>query len=45
MFLLTIPKKEISDAVKRAFEGTKPVTEEEKSAKNRVLEAWGEGLD
>ena len=45
LFLLTVPKKEIADAVKRAFDGTKPETAEEVSAKERVLEAWGDGFD
>jgi hypothetical protein len=45
LFLLTVPKKEIADAVKRAFDGVKPDTEEEVSAKERVLDAWGDGFD
>ena len=45
LFLLTVPKKEISDAVKRAFGGVKPDTAEEISAKERVEEAWGDGFD
>lgn len=45
LFLLTVPKKEIADAVKRAIDGTKPETEEEVSAKERVIEAWGDGFD
>jgi hypothetical protein len=45
LFLLTVPKKEIADAVKRAFDGTSPDTEEEVSAKERVLDAWGDGFD
>jgi len=45
LFLLTVPKKEISDAVKRAFNGAKPDTEEEISAKERVIEAWGDGFE
>jgi hypothetical protein len=45
LFLFTIPKKELSDAVKRAYDGTKPETEEEKSAKDRVLEAWGDSFE
>jgi len=45
LFLVTVPKKAINDAIKRAFEDTpKPETKEEKSAADRVSEAWGEGL-
>jgi hypothetical protein len=45
LFLLTVPKKEISDAVKRAMNGVTPETEEEVSAKERVIEAWGDGFE
>lgn len=45
LFLFTIPKKELSDAIKRAYDGATPATEEEKSAKDRVLEAWGDDLE
>ncbi|MBN2738480.1 MAG: hypothetical protein JXR70_15980 [Spirochaetales bacterium] len=45
LFLITVPKKDINDAIERAFDGTKPKTEEEKSAMDRVKDAFGEGLD
>lgn len=45
LFLITVPRKAIDDAIERSLDGTKPKTEEEVSAMDRVKDAWGEGLD
>jgi hypothetical protein len=44
LFLMTVPKKSINDAIQRAMEGTPPETKEEKAAVDRVKESWGDGL-
>jgi len=44
LFLMTVPRKAINDAIQKAFDGTKPTTEEEKSAVNRVKDNWGDSL-
>ncbi len=45
LFLITVPRKSIDDAIKNGFDAVKPVTKEETAAVDRVKEAWGEGLD
>jgi hypothetical protein len=45
LFLITVPRKAVDDAIKRAFDGTKTETPEEKTAVDRVKEAFGTGLD
>jgi hypothetical protein len=45
LFLITVPKKAVDDAIKRAFDGAKTETPEEKTAVDRVKEAFGTGLD
>lgn len=45
LFLITVPRKAIGDAVKRALDETVPETEEERTAMDRVKDSWGEGLD
>lgn len=45
LFLITVPRKAIDDAVKNGFDSNKPVTKEETAAVDRVKSAWGEGLD
>ncbi|MBN1412000.1 MAG: hypothetical protein JW969_14220 [Spirochaetales bacterium] len=45
LFLITVPRKAINDAIARALNGVKPKTEEEKTAVDRVKEAFGEGMD
>jgi len=47
LFLVTVPKSEIDAAIERAFgdvNKTKPKTEEEKVARERVKEAFNEGF-
>jgi len=45
LFLITVPKKAVDDAVKNGFDSVKPVTKEETAAVDRVKNAWGDGLD
>lgn len=46
LFLITVPRKSIDDAVRNGFDkAPKPKTEEEKAAVDRVKDAWGEGLE
>jgi len=45
LFLITVPRKAIDDAVKNGFDAVKPETKEEKAAVDRVKDAWGTGLD
>lgn len=40
LFLITVPRKAISDAIQRSLDGTKPESKEEKTAIDRVKEAW-----
>jgi hypothetical protein len=44
LFLITVPRKAINDAIKRAFDETTPETEEERSAIDRVKDSWGDDL-
>jgi len=44
LMLVTVPRKAINDAINRALDGNKPETKEEKSAVDRVKEAWGDGM-
>lgn len=44
LFLITVPRKAINDAIKRAFDESAPETEEERSAIDRVKESWGDDL-
>jgi len=46
LFLITVPKKSIDDAIKGGFnKAPKPKTAEEKAAVDRVKDAFGEGMD
>lgn len=44
LFLITVPRKAINDAIKRAFDEAVPETAEERSAMDRVKDAWGDDL-
>jgi len=44
LFLITVPRQSINDAINRALDGNKPETKEEITAVDRVKEAWGEGI-
>ena len=44
LFLMTVPRKAINDAIARAMDTTPPETKEEKAAVDRVKDAWGDGL-